>query len=78
MKQLLLRYAPSSPARRRLVAALLLLLAPLSALAAQTAGDTRHVTLAAVMSLFVGLLAGYLLASRRARPGRRPHPVPVM
>ncbi len=74
MKQLLLRYAPSSPARRRLVAAGSLLLSPLSALAAQTADDTRLVTLAAVMSLFVGLLAGYLLASRRARPGPVPAP----
>ena len=54
------------PACRRLVAAALLLLSPFSAPAALAAGDTQQVTLAAVVFLFVGLFAGYLLASRRS------------
>jgi PAS domain S-box-containing protein len=67
VKQLLQRYAPSPTARRRLVAAGLLL--PLASPAALAAGDTQHVTFAAVISLLLGLLVGYVLAVRRSRPG---------
>lgn len=59
-----------SNARRRLVAVGLLLASPRSALAAPAAvaaGDGGQVTLVAVVSVLVGLLAGYVLASRRAQ-----------